>query len=47
MRMRRFRLEHASATDANLLCNLLNRLGAPFGTKTRVIENKYLALEWR
>src|SRR5438477_6830601 len=47
MQMRRFRLEHASAADANLLCDLLNRLGAPFGTKTRVIENKYLALEWR
>src|SRR5207249_667109 len=47
MQMRRFRLERASATDANLLCDLLNRLGAPFGTKTRVIENKYLALDGR
>src|SRR5947207_4313521 len=47
MQMRRFRLEHASAADADLLCDLLNRLGAPFGTKTRVIENKYLALDGR
>src|SRR6266581_2212779 len=45
MQIRRFRLERASAVDANLLCDLLDRLGVPLGTKTRVIENKYLALE--
>jgi hypothetical protein len=39
MQMRRFRLEHASAADANLLCDLLNWLGAPFGTEVQLAEN--------
>jgi len=46
MQMRRFRLEHASAVDANWLCNLLNELGASFGTQTRVREDNSLLLEW-
>src|ERR1700730_5627170 len=32
MRMRRFRLERASAADAKWLCNLLNQLGEQFST---------------
>jgi poly-gamma-glutamate capsule biosynthesis protein CapA/YwtB (metallophosphatase superfamily) len=47
MRMRRFRLEHTSSTDARWLCNLLNRLGAPFGTQTRLSDDNSLALARR
>jgi poly-gamma-glutamate synthesis protein (capsule biosynthesis protein) len=46
MQMRRFRLEHASATDAHWLCELLNELGAPFGSQTRLSEDNSLILEW-
>ncbi len=45
MQMQRFRLEHASAADARWLCELLNELGAPFGTQARVIEDDTLILE--
>src|SRR5438105_4266609 len=45
MRMRRFRLEHASAADANLLCDLLNRLGAPFGTEVQLANEKGITLK--
>jgi poly-gamma-glutamate synthesis protein (capsule biosynthesis protein) len=38
LKMRRFRLERASAADAKSLCNLLNELGAPFGTASRLDE---------
>src|SRR6266480_2425185 len=36
MKMRRFRLERASAADAKWLCNLLNELGKPFKTVTKL-----------
>jgi poly-gamma-glutamate capsule biosynthesis protein CapA/YwtB (metallophosphatase superfamily) len=47
MQMRRFRLEHASSTDARWLCNLLNKLGTPFGTQTRLSDHNSLTLERR
>jgi poly-gamma-glutamate synthesis protein (capsule biosynthesis protein) len=43
--MRRFRLEHTSATDAHWLCELLNELGAPFGSQTRLSEDNSLIVE--
>jgi poly-gamma-glutamate synthesis protein (capsule biosynthesis protein) len=33
MQRRRFRLQRASASDTNWLCNLLNQIDAPFGTQ--------------
>ena len=45
MKMRRFRLERASAADAKWLCNLLNEMGKPFKTALRLQEDKSL-LEW-
>ena len=47
MRMRRFRLERASATDARWLCNLLNQLGAQFTTGATLEKDGSLILEWR
>jgi poly-gamma-glutamate synthesis protein (capsule biosynthesis protein) len=47
MRMRRFRLERASAPDARWLCNLVNELGKQFGTGARLEEDNSLTLEWR
>jgi poly-gamma-glutamate synthesis protein (capsule biosynthesis protein) len=46
MKMRRFRLERASAADAKWLCNLLNELGKPFKTVTKLEEDNSLTLEW-
>jgi poly-gamma-glutamate capsule biosynthesis protein CapA/YwtB (metallophosphatase superfamily) len=46
MKMRRFRLEPASAADAESLSDLLNELGAPFGTRTRLNKDKSIMLEW-
>jgi poly-gamma-glutamate capsule biosynthesis protein CapA/YwtB (metallophosphatase superfamily) len=46
MRMRRFRLEHASAADAQWLCKLLSELGAPFSTGARLEKDNSLILEW-
>ena len=45
MRMRRFRLEHASAADTEWLCALLNRLGAPFETHVELTADKKLTLK--
>jgi poly-gamma-glutamate capsule biosynthesis protein CapA/YwtB (metallophosphatase superfamily) len=45
MKMRRFRLERAAATDAESLSDLLNELGAPFGTRTRLNKDKSIILE--
>jgi len=36
MQARRFRLNRASAADAEWLCDLLNNLGAPFGTRVQL-----------
>jgi poly-gamma-glutamate capsule biosynthesis protein CapA/YwtB (metallophosphatase superfamily) len=44
MQMRRFRLQRAPASDAKWLCNLLNKLGAPFGTPARLQEDNSLTL---
>jgi poly-gamma-glutamate synthesis protein (capsule biosynthesis protein) len=48
MQMRRFQLERVSAPDADAesLCNLLNELGAPFGTRARLNKDKSIILEW-
>ena len=46
MQMRRFRLERTSAADASWLCDLLNRLGAPFGTQARLDEDNSLIFAW-
>jgi len=47
MQMRRFRLEHASPSDAKWLCNLLNKLGERFGTAVRLEEEHSLSLKSR
>jgi poly-gamma-glutamate synthesis protein (capsule biosynthesis protein) len=46
MQMRRFRLERASAGDAEWLCNLLNEFGAQFNTRARLEKDNSLTLEW-
>ena len=47
MRMRRFRLAHASPGDAEWLCNLLNKLSAPFGSGVQLEKDNILKLDWR
>jgi poly-gamma-glutamate synthesis protein (capsule biosynthesis protein) len=47
MKMRRFRLERASAADAKWLYNLLNQLGEQFSTAARLEDNNSLLLEWQ
>jgi len=47
MRMRRFRLERASAADAKWLCNLLNQLGVQFSAGATLEKDNSLILEWR
>jgi poly-gamma-glutamate synthesis protein (capsule biosynthesis protein) len=47
MRMRRFKLERASAADARWLCNLLNQLGTQFSTGATLEKDNSLILEWR
>jgi poly-gamma-glutamate capsule biosynthesis protein CapA/YwtB (metallophosphatase superfamily) len=44
MRMRRFRLNRASATDAQWLCDLLNQSGAPFGPHVQLAEDNSMTL---
>jgi poly-gamma-glutamate synthesis protein (capsule biosynthesis protein) len=44
MRLQRFRLNRVSAVDANWLCDLLNRLGAPFATQAQLKNDHSLAL---
>jgi poly-gamma-glutamate synthesis protein (capsule biosynthesis protein) len=46
MKMQRFRLERAPAADAESLSGLLNELGVPFGTRTRLNKDKSIMLEW-
>jgi len=46
MQMRRFRLEHVSAADANWLCELLNRLSAPFKTQVQLNQGNRMTLKW-
>jgi poly-gamma-glutamate capsule biosynthesis protein CapA/YwtB (metallophosphatase superfamily) len=47
MRMRRFRLERASAADARWLCNLQNQAGKQFSTGATLEKDDSLILEWR
>ncbi len=47
MQIRRFRLNRASARDSRWLCDLLNRLGAPFDTRTQMESDHSLTLQWR
>jgi poly-gamma-glutamate capsule biosynthesis protein CapA/YwtB (metallophosphatase superfamily) len=46
-RVRRFRLDHASATDVQWLYTLLNRLGAPFATRVQLESDHSLTLRWQ
>ncbi|HEX5084032.1 MAG TPA: CapA family protein [Blastocatellia bacterium] len=47
MRTRRFRLHRASAEDSQWLCDLLNRLGAPFDTRAQLKNDHTLTLQWQ
>jgi poly-gamma-glutamate synthesis protein (capsule biosynthesis protein) len=46
MRMRRFKLERASAADAEWLCNQLNELSVQFSTGARLEKDNSFRLEW-
>src|SRR4030095_11556358 len=43
--MRRFRLEPAPAADVESLNDLLNKVSAPFGTRTRLHQDNSIILE--
>src|SRR5215510_9279253 len=47
MQVRRFRLNRASAEDSQWLCDLLNRLGAPFNTRAQLEDDHSLTLQWQ
>ncbi len=47
LQARRFRLHRASAADAQWLRDLLNRLGAPFGTQVQLQGDEGLILRWQ
>jgi poly-gamma-glutamate synthesis protein (capsule biosynthesis protein) len=47
MRMRRFQATHVSTADAIWLRDLLNRLGATFGTHVELREDNSMNLVWR
>jgi poly-gamma-glutamate capsule biosynthesis protein CapA/YwtB (metallophosphatase superfamily) len=47
MQVRRFRLNRASVEDSQWLCDLLNRLGAPFDTRSRLDGDYSLTLQWQ
>jgi len=47
MQIKRLRLNQAVATDAKWLCDLLNRLGAPFGTRVQMEGDNRMSLVWR
>ncbi len=46
LQIRRFRLQRAAEVDARWLGTLLNRLGAPFGTRVRLESDSSLTLQW-
>jgi poly-gamma-glutamate capsule biosynthesis protein CapA/YwtB (metallophosphatase superfamily) len=46
MQMRQFRLERTSSVDTRWLRDLLNRLGAQFGTSVRLGPDNRMTLEW-
>jgi poly-gamma-glutamate synthesis protein (capsule biosynthesis protein) len=45
LQVKRFRLNRASKVDAGWLCDLLNRLGAPFGTRVRLEADASMTVE--
>jgi poly-gamma-glutamate synthesis protein (capsule biosynthesis protein) len=47
MQVRRFRLNRVSGPDAEWLCDLLNSLGAPFGTEVQLEGDNSMTLRWR
>ena len=47
MQVKRFRLNRAPARDAQWLCSLLNRLGAPFGTRVQMEGDNTMSLVLR
>ena len=47
MQARRFRLNRASRADAHWLCDLLSRLGAPFGTQVQLADDNSMRLRWQ
>jgi poly-gamma-glutamate synthesis protein (capsule biosynthesis protein) len=47
LQARRFRLNRASAEDARWLADLLNKLGAAFGTRVQLGGDNSLTLRWR
>jgi poly-gamma-glutamate synthesis protein (capsule biosynthesis protein) len=47
MQSRRFRLGRVSAEDSQWLCDLLNRLGGPFGTHVELLDDESLILRRR
>jgi poly-gamma-glutamate capsule biosynthesis protein CapA/YwtB (metallophosphatase superfamily) len=47
MQVRRFRLNRASAEDSQWICDLLNRLGAPFDTRAQSDGDHGLTLQWQ
>jgi poly-gamma-glutamate capsule biosynthesis protein CapA/YwtB (metallophosphatase superfamily) len=47
MKVRRFRLNRALAEDSQWLCDLLNRLGAPFETRAQLEDDNSLTLQWQ
>ena len=47
LQARRFRLNRATETDAKWLRDLLNRLGAPFGTHVQLQADNSMTLRWR
>ncbi len=47
MQMRRFSLNRASSEDARWLCDLLNQLGARFGTRVEMAADNSMRLVWQ
>jgi len=47
LQVRQFRLNRASAADAKGLCDLLNRLGGPFGTQGQLGGDNSMTLRWQ
>jgi len=47
MQVRRFRLSRPSAEDAHWLHDLLDDLGAPFGTAVQILADNSMALKWQ
>jgi poly-gamma-glutamate synthesis protein (capsule biosynthesis protein) len=46
MQIRRFKLNHASKSDAQWLADVLNREGRKFGTRVELEEDRTLTLRW-